>query len=218
MTAVLIAAVLLFSACGCSGGGAKGETPIMSVGGKDVYSKELNYWIKYAIEEMKSSLGTDTIQYDAEISSGKTYSEYILESAADTVKMYKIIDLKSGELGIGLTEEDETEIQDIRKSYIESYFTDEAGYQEALAEMGIDDELFTYMYCYIPQMYEKLYESIYGEGGTSPVTDEEALEYAASSGYMRAKHILLKTIDDNENVLPDDEKQIRYARMEDILA
>ena len=56
------------------------------------------------------------------------------------------------------------------------------------------------------------------EAATQAPTEEELNDYIAAHEIYRVKHILLKTVDDNRDPLPDDQVAEKKAQAEDLLA
>ena len=113
---------------------------------------------------------------------------------------------KAAELGITLREEDLDEVERQLQSAADASHGGDTG--ALLASRGFTEEF--YRFSAEAALYEDaMFEHFFGEDG-SLLPDEDAVAYAEENGYIRAKHILFKTTDDNRE--PLDEAAVAASR------
>ncbi len=192
------------------------DTVVMTVDGQPVYWEEYFYWLTDAMYLVEYYYGTIT-DWDAacEFVTTMTYAEYVKEYADGTARMYHSMENKAEELGITLTDEDNEYIDSLWQSDIDS-----VGSEEELIEQIETVYLTKDLYYYINTvsvLADAAFTELYGETGEK-LDDEEVISYAEDSGYMRAKHILFMTVDEEGNALPDEEIEAQEQAAQEVLA
>jgi len=107
---------------------------MLTVNGIDVTWGELFYWYVYDVSNIESYYGEIT-DWDADCSfaTGKTYREYVMENALETVKHYCALESKAKDMGIALSEADQADLKATWDSNVTSYGNgDEATFNEYL--------------------------------------------------------------------------------------
>lgn len=191
---------------------------MLTVNGIDVTWAELFYWYEYDVSSIESYYG-DITDWDADCSfaEGKTNREYVMETALDTVKHYCALESKAKDMGIELTEQDEADLQTTWQNNVDSYGNgDEATFIEYLKKAFLTKDLYDHINK-VSKLYERLLEETYGANGEK-LGEDEVVSKAGELGYVRAKHILLSTVDDSKAVLPDDQIAEKKATAESLLA
>lgn len=187
---------------------------VMTVNGEDIYWDEFFYWMYTTVANIEGYYGEIT-DWDAEFAEGMSYADYVLYDSESVIKYYRAVEDMAGEENVTLTDDDREYLEELYASGAE-YFGSEDAYNEYLESTYMTRdfyERFYEMYC----LYNNLFTSRYGEGAAN-YPEEDALDYANSYGYMVAKHILLRTVDDDYNPLPEEERAEKLATAEDILA
>ncbi|MGI6498512.1 MAG: foldase protein PrsA [Oscillospiraceae bacterium] len=214
--------------------GVPKDTVVMTVNGTDITAETYCYWVissvNYLSQQQFSSgdvVWSDTIE-------DKSVSDYVKDDAVETVTLYQMVEENAKKNGCVLTEASQAELDEFRAYYIQ-YFGggDEAAYLEELRLQGLSEETFLH-FAEVGFLYTTLFEKLYGtESGNQP-SDEALQAYAeqyvedqgyedledffTQTGYMYAKHILLKTTDDEGADLPDEEKTAKKKQAEELLA
>ena len=210
----LLAALLLALCGGCGNqeepsgiyyditGIAPTET-VMTVDGNEIPAQAYFYWTAYNCSYFEYQLGMlaaygmsgdlvnvedGSVNWDAPFSEDQTLSQYVKEETKSAVTFYAVAENLAAELGVTLTEEDETAIADNRASMVEELGGEDA-YAQYLEELGVDEETFT-----------RLQSASLLIGDMTDLTLQEGSElYLPEEGYDQyatyADHILLATQD-----------------------
>ena len=129
------------------------------------------------------------------------YADMLLEDTVNTAKYYTVLRQKAAELGCLPTDAQVQEAMDELLAQGQGY------YDSLRTAYGLSDGSFDYLTT-LPCYYDNLLDAM-----VPSVTDE------ALNGYVyRVKHILLKTKDDQNQPLSDDEIAAQKAQAENILA
>ena len=178
--------------------GISGDTVVARAGGADVTAASLLYWLAASVDSTTQSytaMGID-IPWDQDMGEGQTIEEILLEGALDNAALYALLPLQAQNEGVTLS----AEFQPQMDSLLAAMETD-AGGPELLDHTfwynALTPELYTTLF-EVNDLNSQIQEKRYGEGTAGYPTDEQVLSYAQDeSGYYRAKHILLKTVDTN---------------------
>lgn len=231
--AAILTVIAILSGCGVSGPAATGEpeesvepaaTPepegspdvydlayeryapeevVLTVNGEPVTWQEYYYWIytiAYQLQQMTE------VDWSADLDGEYTYQGYAQQYAEMTLTQYSVIGQKAAELGLEISAEQQEEIDGIYAEDVEEYG---GGDEEAFARYLEDLYIPRYMYDMMNSIsvhYLNIFEHYFGEMGRE-LPDEDVYAYAEEAGYMRAKHILLSTVDDNGEAMSDEEKE-----------
>ncbi len=170
------------------------------------------------INSMYQMMGSPGVDFNEEVEDGQTAGDFLKEQAAETTKLFWVIEDMAAEAGIVLTEEDETRLADERAAAVEA--------------LGTEDEYLKQLYasCLTPEMMDHisaisvlttaLEDSLCGPGKEYEATGEIVRDYAESLGVFKAKHILLLTSDPAVDGAEYTEAEVAAQRAlaEDILA
>ena len=228
-TGLLLSLVLLGSLlAGCSGkhsaeisyvyqvtgGQISSNDEILSVNGKKINAQYFLYWLGNSIDYIEAYTLADNIDWSQEYE-GRPMEDYLIDDAVQAITQYQVILDKAKEYGYKLEPADEEELANTREYYVD-YFGGEEAYQRQLASEGLDEELFTKLNT-VPILYRKIYAAFLSADGPFVPSDEEFSRFLSDNGYIRAKHILLSTQDDEGNPLSDVERSRKYQEAKDIL-
>ena len=194
---------------------------VMTVNGQAVTWAEYFYCL-YANASQIAALGQS--DWDADASAidsaavGQTLQEYIRERIDKGIfATYWTLEQKAGELGVTLTEEEQAELDEAYQQTIDMYFGgDEQAFLDNMAEHYFPMDFYNRMNA-IDYLFVKVYEHYFGEDGAD-LPEADALSYAEDGGYIQAKHILFKTVDDAGEPLPEEEIAAKRADAEAVLA
>ncbi|MGE4353234.1 MAG: peptidylprolyl isomerase [Oscillospiraceae bacterium] len=188
---------------------------VATVDGIDVTWRAYFYWCKSALANVETYTGTIT-DFDEDFS-GMSYGDVIKAAAENNCLQFCSIDYHTQKEGITLSDESVAALEDQLQTEIKSYSTDgtEEGFNDFLESQYISRDMYDYI-SRIAMLYSDGYKYYCGENGEK-ITDKEALEYGENSGLMVAKHILLKTTDDDDNALSDEEKAEKLELAQEII-
>jgi len=144
-----------------------------------------------------------------------SYNKYIHNISLSYISQIATILQKAEEAGVTLTAEQEENLKTTMESY-ESQFGGKEAFDSFLAESYITREYLVEQNRAM-QLLNNLYEDMFGaEGADLPA--EDVLSYLRENGYLYAKHILFRTVDDSQQALPEDEAASKKAEAEAVLA
>ena len=112
---------------------------------------------------------------------------WIKENALRQTKSILVIDDKMKELNISLTEDELQQVSDQTDSYWGSIST-------AMTEYGVSKSSFNLAYADYYTKYAKVFDAIYGKGGTQEVSDADVKDYYVTN-YMAFSYVLAPIID-----------------------
>lgn len=210
---ILICAFLSVSLFACGKSEQSESGLIMIINGHSVYEKDFKYAAQQYKTELESYAGEIT-DLSAEMGEGVTYGEYIIAMAENWFKYAEAVKSQAIRLGVALDEEDEKTIDALWKQKCEKAGSEEA-YLAYLEENGCSREMDEY----IEQteiLSGKCFTAMYGQLGSN-LSDEDCAEKTAEDGYIMAKHILIRTLNEDGNELSEEEKQAALTRAENLL-
>ena len=159
----------------------------------------------YQLQQEKSnylsqnSLTESDETWDAEYDDKLTLGEYIQTSTVQSLVSSVTWRAQFDRLGLSFTDEEKATIEDNIKVMLDGAGGDEA-VRQTLKEYGMDYDEFMQMVYYDPQKVLKVVQYYFGQQGLEPVSREEILEYFTDN-YVRCKHILISTVDENGAML-----------------
>ena len=189
------------------------STLMMTVDGDAVTWDDYYPWLIYSKVSFEESYG-EIMDYSADIGAGITYSDYILDNASGALRYYRGIEKNAAAEGISLTDEDREKLTESIEQGAASFESEEE-YARHMDKSYGGLEHYEYMLT-VSMLYSKCFAEKYGETGEK-LSDEDVLEYSADDGYMMAKHILLRTVDDSNAPVSDEEKAEKRSQMESML-
>ncbi len=187
---------------------------VFTVDGTPVTWERYYCWLYSSMNQLESYYGiTD---WSMELEEGYTVEDYIKEYAQGMTCQHVVIANKAGELGISLSEEDLTSVEAAIQSDADAYHDgDTDALFDYLAGMYYSEDYYRYM-SGTPILYDKMFAHFYGEKGEK-LTDEDVASFMDDHGYLHAKHILFKTVDDAGAPLSDEDAAVRKALAEQVL-
>ena len=198
MLAAAMALVMALSLAACTASPFK--NPIATLGDAVVPSEEFYYYYSSLVSsfEDQRQAAFSTFSDEKMDEESGTYFEEVVNYALDLAATQAVINVLFEQRGLELTEEDDAAVQSQIDSYVAAYGSEEA-FEQAVADAGMSMDFFKEnLYAY--QRIDKLTASMAGEEGC---TDED-IWTAAQDDFIRVKHILIKTIDDEGQTLDAD--------------
>ena len=193
------------------------DTVVYTLNGTPVPWSDYYCWIYSVIGQLTNYYGITDWTMVLDESSGLTVLDYILDYAEGVGGQYTLIHSKAAELGITLDDADLAKIDALTQSDADAYY---GGDREALAaylsENYYTGEYYDYMNA-SPVLYDKIFAHFYGEDA-SKLADSDVMSFLNEHGYLHAKHILLKTVDESNEPLDEVTVAAKKAQAEDLLA
>ena len=179
--------------------GIPGDTVVAKVGEYDITAGELLYRLNARVEQylyQYQSMGFSLTElpWDMDIE-GETLEAVIMEDALQTAAWFRLAPELGAEEGLELSQEE----LDYPNQVVEA-FTQELGSEELMHHylwyQMVTQEVFIRL-CQAGSMHQMLQDKYFGEDSGNYPTDAEAAAYAQDElGCYRAKHILLRTVDE----------------------
>ena len=178
-----------------SAGMSAGDT-VITVNGEDVSADLFLYWLDYNCYYFASYYSMFGLNLS-------DFADDLLEDAAYFCVSEVLLRQKAAELGCLPTD---AQVQEARDSL------DDETHGLLQSAYGLSDESINYLI-----LSDAYYENVMAALTHEP-DEQELVDYMAAQDFYRVKHILLKTIDDNSDPLPDDEIAAKRSQAEELLA
>ncbi|WHH57607.1 peptidylprolyl isomerase [Petroclostridium sp. X23] len=217
----VLSAVLMFSFILSGCGNVDINKEVATINGEKITVREFNFFLWTVKERMQLEAQNANVEnfWDTEIE-GKKAIDVAKEKALEAAVSNKIQMQKAKEMGITLTDEDSKQITEEKKQYVEGWGGKE-NYQKLLKEKGMTDKSFTEILEKL-KLSEKLYNKVIGEGTEYNISDSEIQAYYDANKQMfykpqvKAKHILLKTVDKDYQPLPQEKQDEAKKTIDEI--
>lgn len=209
ITAVAAAAAVMSSMTACGENTTWGAT----IDGSDIPAGIFIYYLQSAYYSAQSKLNEENSASSDAIASadgttttaavfssqidGKDAKTWIYDEATKSMQEYAAIEAKFTELGLTITADE----KDAAKVYCDQIW-DYAG--EYYTKMGISEKSYTSLYLN-SQKRDKVFKTIYSEGGEYAVSDDEIKAYL-DENYAMINYIAMELKDGSGNLLKSDGK------------
>ncbi|NLV87435.1 MAG: hypothetical protein GX025_09530 [Clostridiales bacterium] len=191
---------------------------MMTVDGMNINWDELFYWYIYDVSNLEAYFGEIT-DWDAPcgLDNSMTNREYVMQNAIDTIKQYSSLQIKAKDMGIKLNEVDKVMLEANWQQNVINYGNgDEQAFIDYMATVYLSKAVYNKVN-EVSALYQRVFEEMYGLEGEK--LDQQTIsEQGNKLGYMRAKHILLSTVDYTNTKLPAKQIAAKKARAEAILS
>lgn len=191
------------------------DTTLLTVNGTPVTAEDYLYYLAYATESVCGALyeSMDEVDWDSMVEDVPLQT-YITDSAVETATFYALIRAKAAENGVEVSTEDQAKL-DMDIADVIANLGGEDEYALQLQMRGISDQGFRALN-EVNVLYDGLEQKLFGSQIPS---DEELAKFAEETAdAMMAKHILIKTVDDANQPLPEEEIAAAKTQAEDLLA
>lgn len=180
----------------------------------------------YFLESIKSSIEQNAVDPATVWSTpidGKNPKQYAKDTALDELVAMIVQAQKASEFDVELTESQEQEIIDYKKSVVDQLGRDQ--YLAYLEEVGISDKTFTDI-LKLQDTARNVYEYVISSDSKFEISDEEAVQFYEDEKEARfaldeenivAKHILISILDENGDEYDEETKQEKLTLAEEIL-
>ena len=191
------------------------DTVVATVGDEEITWGVYFSWFYTTLMQL-SSYSIDITDFDLEVADGLTLGDYVRGEIENMLLQYGVINSKARELNLALNDEDLATIDTIMQADAVNYYDGDVEQMLSMfAQMYITEDVYRYMTA-SSLLYQKLFSHFMGENGEK-VSEEDLVGYATANGVYKAKHILLKTIDDARQPLDDETIEQKRGQIEDIL-
>ena len=230
--ALTLALVML---CCCAAGCSSDtkEDTVMTVNGTAVSFDEYMAGLNQAVSELEDlyqSYSGTSVDWDGKFLFDDTVTnlEWCLKRAGQQVARYRVVEQKAKEMGVTLTDEQTTaiddKIQDIKDQYVTSDDNADTQLQAFFASYGYTEDSYRER-CRLNYLYSDLFTEIYGEQGCK-LSDDKVQAYAEENNYITSAHILFltsETVTDadgksSSKELSDEVKAEKKAKAEELCA
>ncbi len=230
--ALALALVMLCcAAAGCSSG--SGEDTVMTVNGTavgfDEYMAGLNQAVS-ELEDLYQSYSGTSVDWDGKFmfDDSITNIEWCLKRAAQQAARYRVVEAKANELGLTLTEDQQSaideQLESIKEQYVTSDDDSDTQLQAFFATYGYTEDSYKER-CRLNYLYTNLFTELYGDQG-SKLSDEKVQAYAEENDYITSAHILFLTTETvtaedgttSSQAISDEQKAEKKAKAEELCA
>lgn len=229
----LTLALVMLCCCAAGCGSDTKEDTVMTVNGTAVSFDEYMAGLNQAVSELEDlyqSYSGTSVDWDGKFLFDDTVTnlEWCLKRAGQQVARYRVVEQKAKEMGVTLTDEQTTaiddKIQDIKDQYVTSDDKADTQLQAFFASYGYTEDSYRER-CRLNYLYSDLFTEIYGEQG-SKLSDDKVQAYAKENDYITSAHILLltsETVTDadgksSSKELSDEQKAEKKAKAEELCA
>lgn len=193
---------------------------VLTVNGSEVTWQEYYCWL-YAIcsqiEYQNAYYYGTEVDWSEAIDEEYTYQRSVQEYAENMVSQYVVVNDAFNDADLTLSAESQEELDNMLQTAADSSTDgDVDAFIEQLNAYYISEDYYLYT-CAVTLYYEELFANQFGADGEL-LSDEDALAYAVDNGYMYARHILFKTVDDTGAPLDEDTIARKKADAEAVLA
>lgn len=147
---------------------------------------------------------------------GKSYAQKVRDSAFDQVVLVDVKSAKADELGVGLSDAEKQQMTS-GISQMKSQYPSEEEFIQMLNENYFKDEQ-AYVDFFIKYQNAMKFDSEYQKDPSKFLDDETALASYVNDETASVKHILIKTVDDSNQPLPEDQISAARAKAEEVLS
>ena len=181
---------------------------VATVNGLEITWGEYFYFLINMMENVSSYVGAID-DFNADFG-GMSYADYFKTAVENSSRQYRAVEYFTAKEGIVLSDEAKEALKQQLESDIAAVSADgtEEGLNEYLESIYTNRNVYDYVNN-ISALYTEAAIHYCGENAEK-VTEDEILTFAEESGLMAAKHILLKTVKDDNTHYSEDEKQAQY--------
>ena len=206
---LLAALALSLTACGKDATSAVSDTQkqaiVLTANGMDFTAEQYAASFVYNANRMDSMLamyGQKTSADMTEAAEKEAFSKNIAELAKQQLVYLAVCENQMQEKGLSYTDEE----VDAQLTELSKQLGDDAEFDKYLKDMGLTRDQYR-EFAKLNVMIQKLRDNYYAQNPNA------AREYF-DKNYLRCKHVLIKTVDDNNAELPDQEA--RKAKAEEV--
>lgn len=168
-----------------------------------------------AMDQTELMNAINNFDWNKQDNSGKSYAQIVKEAAFNQVVLVDVKASKAEEMGIGLSD---TEKQQMTSgiSQMKAQYPSEEEFIKMLNENYFKDEQ-AYLDFFIKYQTAMKFDSEYQQDSSKFLDDETALTAYVNDETASVKHILIKTVDDSNQPLPEEQIAAARAKAEEAL-
>lgn len=230
--ALTLALVMLCCcAAGCSSSTA--EDTVMTVNGTAVSFDEYMVGLYQAVNELEDlyqSYSGTAVDWDGKFlfDDSLTNYEWCLQRAAQQAARYCVVEQKADELGVTVTDDQQSaideQIESIKEQYVTSDDDSDTQLKAFFATYGYTEDSYK-EYSRLRYLYSNLFTELYGDQGCN-LSDEKVQAYAEENDYITSAHILFLTTETvtaedgstSSQDISDEAKAEKKAKAEELCA
>lgn len=198
--------------------GLKGDTVLFEIEGQAVTAQEYLYWLGNVTNyyEMMYAYSGVALDLSQEAMPGVTWAEQLKEEAYQNAALLALTTPKAKEYGVKLDAGDIAQVVEAHKNKV-TKAGGEASYAYQLQAMGIDDSV-AFQLDMDMALFVKVQQAVI-EKAKRDLSAEDVAQYVEENDLLRAKHILLLTMDMSTREPYDEATQAQQrAKAEALLA
>lgn len=175
--------------------GVDADTVMFTVDGLDVTAEFYFYWLYHDCYTMDQNyrqyLGTP-LDFDETSDDGTTAAQYLKEDARKFAAVYAVLEREAQAAGAGATEEQKAQWEAQKAAYIAQEGRDT--FDDLLRRQGLSEESFDRLSLMSTVLVTNAAEKLVPDP-----TEEEAEQFRTDNSVYGAKHILIRTVVQNED-------------------
>jgi hypothetical protein len=211
LCALLLAAALLSASCG-----KDGDKVLAHMGDDPLTKAEYRYYLNAGLYDAAPYLTEDDYEeYLSGDAGGVSMEEALKNAILDNAKQIRAVESKYAELGFDFEERSSEDLGEALEEAF-AYYGGEENLKAMLEKDGLEYSVFERQQKAAVMADALEYELFQRPGAPHAVTEEEMRE-AYEANYARAKHILISTLDENAQPLPEEARGERKALAESLL-
>ena len=195
------------------------DTVVMTIDGTEVRWDEFAFWLCTTAKDMAADAGVTKIDDWNAICNEKmnrTYGEELLRNVLEQEKQFHSLEARAADNGVKLGTKGKQYVEQSLAESLETFsIPSEEESADILRAYYLDTEVLRYQ-AKISYLYQKLYEKLFGADGEK-LPEDELQDYIQKNGYKTVRHILLSTVDENNEPLPEDQKEKKLTQAQRII-
>lgn len=195
------------------------DTVVMTIDGTEVHWDEFAFWLCTTAKDMAADAGVTKIDDWNAVCNEKmnrTYGEELLRNVLEQEKQFHSLEARAADNGVKLGTKGKQYVEQSLAESLETFsIPSEEESADILRAYYLDTEVLRYQ-AKISYLYQKLYEKLFGSEGQK-LPEDELQDYIQKNGYMTVRHILLSTVDENNEPLPEDQKEKKLTQAQRII-
>lgn len=195
------------------------DTVVMTIDGTEVRWDEFAFWLCTTAKDMAADAGVTKIDDWNAVCNEKmnrTYGEELLRNVLEQEKQFHSLEARAADNGVKLGTKGKQYVEQSLAESLETFsIPSEEESADILRAYYLDAEVLRYQ-AKISYLYQKLYEKLFGADGEK-LPEDELQDYIQKNGYKTVRHILLSTVDENNEPLPEDQKEKKLTQAQRII-
>ena len=206
--AALLCLIMVFGAAGCS----IVEPTVLTINGTTADLPEYNYYLAMLKMQVTQSVSADQldIYWDTE-KDGKTTFEILKDKALTEMTNMRIVSEKAKELGITMESQDSQMVSQYKRQML-GQTSEETFYKETNTNQKAFDNIIRMML-----QRTALIQQLMMDENSGFKVSEDSIKKTFNEEYWKAKHILIKTVDDSNNPLSEEQQKAAQEKAKSIL-